>query len=89
MRKNKIAVCAEQKIIMGLLTHPSATAAVWWVVHDTALQRPGLSAHFFRSLRVAVLLEFGFNATLICLFPGNELNFRCGFRCGGLIWKGL
>ena len=44
---------------------------------------------FFRSLRVAVLLEFGFKASLICLFPGNEIKFRREFRCGGLILKGL
>jgi hypothetical protein len=44
---------------------------------------------FFRSLRVAVSLEFGFNASIICLFPGNEIQFRREFRCGGLIWKGL
>jgi hypothetical protein len=48
-----------------------------------------LRSIFFRSLRVAVFLEFGFNTSLICLFPDNEIKFRREFRCGGLTQRKL
>jgi hypothetical protein len=78
VRKIKKAVCTEQKVNQGLLIYVQLQLSGGWCMAPSS-SALAFRSILFRSLRLAVLLKFGFNAKLLCLFLGNEIKFRREF----------